>query len=1001
MGWNSWNHFGCNVNEGLIREMADAMVSSGMRDAGYLYLNIDDCWHGERDANGYIQPDPQRFPNGMKTLADYVHARGLKLGIYSDAGSKTCAGRPGSKGYEQQDAERYAAWGIDYLKYDWCYTEGQTTREAYSLMRDKLAATGHPIVFSLCEWGSTQPWTWGAEVGNLWRTTGDIIDCWDCPSDWGGMGVVHILDQNASLAAFAGPGHWNDPDMLEVGNGGLTETESRAHFSLWCILAAPLIAGNDLRTMPDSIREILTNREVIAVDQDPAGIQGARVRDDGEGEVWSKPLGRGGQAKAVALLNRGATPATITVRWEEIGLAPGEATVRDLWDHADRGTFRGTYSAEVPPHGVVLVRIQGTHAPPMAPGRYSLSDLNDLMASNGFGPMERNTSNGESAGGDGRPIQLAGVVYPKGIGCHAPAEIRYRLNGRNARFTARVGLDDEVGRNGSVTFQVWGDEALLFNSGLMTYSAVPRPVDVELAGKQELRLVVTDGGDNIHFDHADWADAQLILGTPDDSSLFIPAVLASQGAAGSHYTSELTLVNRSPAPLSLELTYVASAGGGSGKARLTLEPGRQQILPDTITFLKNRGLPLPESGNRLGTLRLSWPYPGTASDLAAQVRTTTPVPLGQAGLAYAGLPATHLLEGTSYICGLRQNGDDRSNVAFQHGGAPDSGHLRLRATLFSSELAAPHVFPDLLLAPGEFLQWNSVLNSHDLAVASGYLRVEKIEGKGPYYAYGVINDQLTSDGSFVPAQAAVPDAVPLLLLPALVETRDYLSELVLTNWSALAKTLRLEWQCAALAVPGNRAVLEITLSAGEQRLVPDFVEYLRRRGIQGIPASGDTLVGSLLARCLDWDGAGIFLGARISTRNGTGHFGTFAPALSLVEASFDSTWIFGLQQNSQNRTNLALVNTGAIEGSDDHFSIELFHGETGQSLKTVEGISLGSGEWRQWNSILLEHTPGIPHAYARIRRIGGASPFVVYAVINDGEYPGLRSGDGAYIQSTP
>lgn len=357
MGWNSWNKFACDVNEQLIREMADAMVTSGMKDAGYVYLVIDDCWQIDRDAQGNILPDPHRFPSGMKALADYVHSRGLKFGLYSDAGTLTCQKRPGSRGYEFQDARQYAAWGVDYLKYDWCSTGTQNAPASYSIMRDALLKAGRPIVFSICEWGTSKPWLWAKDVGNLWRTTGDIQDCWDCKRDWGGMGVVHILDLQDGLESYAGPGHWNDPDMLEVGNKGMTITEYRAHFSLWCILAAPLMAGNDLRNMTNEVKEILTNREVIAVDQDSLGMQGRRVKRDGDREVWAKQLADGG--RAVVLFNRGPKSQEISVSWTEIGYPQQVAAqVRDLWAHKDLGKLTGKFSAEVPSHGVVMVTVK-------------------------------------------------------------------------------------------------------------------------------------------------------------------------------------------------------------------------------------------------------------------------------------------------------------------------------------------------------------------------------------------------------------------------------------------------------------------------------------------------------------------------------------------------------------------------------------------------------------------------------------------------------------------
>ena len=357
MGWNSWNKFACNVSEELIRKTADAMVSSGMKNAGYEYVVIDDCWQVSRDKDGNIIADPQRFAGGMKALADYLHAKGLKLGIYSDAGTKTCQGRPGSRGYEFQDARQYAAWGVDYLKYDWCNHSTQDSISSYAIMRDALQASGRPIVFSLCEWGSTKPWLWARDTGNLWRTGGDIQDKWEVKLDWGGLGLVNILDQQSGLESFAGPGHWNDPDMLEVGNGGMTDAEYRAHFSLWAILAAPLIAGNDIRTMTDSIKEILTNKEVIAVDQDPLGRQGSRVNRQGDTEIWAKTL-EGGN-RAVILFNRDKAPATIQVKWEELGY-PGSlgARVRDLWTKKELGKYKGEFSAAVPSHGVVMITVR-------------------------------------------------------------------------------------------------------------------------------------------------------------------------------------------------------------------------------------------------------------------------------------------------------------------------------------------------------------------------------------------------------------------------------------------------------------------------------------------------------------------------------------------------------------------------------------------------------------------------------------------------------------------
>lgn len=351
MGWNSWNHFACNVSESLIRETADSMAANGMRDAGYRYVVIDDCWQVSRDVNGMIVADPTRFPHGIKALADYVHSKGLRFGIYTDAGTKTCQGRPGSYGHEEQDARTYAAWGVDYVKEDWCNAKGLDAPTEYAKFRDALAHSGRAIVFSVCEWGSNQPWRWAPRIGNLWRTTEDIDDKW--PS------MLDNLDMSSQHATVAGPGAWNDPDMLEVGNGGMTDGEYRAHMSMWAILAAPLIAGNDVRTMAAATRAILLNPEVIAVDQDSLGAEGILVWEaPPDLQVWSKRLRDG--SHAVALLNRSKESAKITANFARVGIhTDSMATVRDMWKHADLGTFKGEFSAEVPAHGVVMVRMRG------------------------------------------------------------------------------------------------------------------------------------------------------------------------------------------------------------------------------------------------------------------------------------------------------------------------------------------------------------------------------------------------------------------------------------------------------------------------------------------------------------------------------------------------------------------------------------------------------------------------------------------------------------------
>jgi alpha-galactosidase len=348
MGWNSWNKFASRVDDATVRSIADAMATNGMKEAGYLYVNIDDTWEAGRDAQGNILTN-KKFPD-MKALADYVHSKGLKLGIYSSPGPNTCAGYEGSYGHEAQDARTYAAWGIDYLKYDWCGARTLYTDEEmpaiYQIMGDALLKTKRPIVYSLCQYGRLDVWKWGTDAGgNLWRTTGDIRDAWDSMTRIG-------FSQN-ELAPWAKPGHWNDPDMLEIGNGAMSETEYKTHMSLWCILAAPLLAGNDLRNVSPEILAILTNREVIAVDQDKLGRQGKQVWKSGDQEIWSRPLSGG--AQAVAFFNRAAEPAKVTGKWADIGIA-GQRRLRDLWLHQDIDWPGPEYSVTVPPHGVVMLR---------------------------------------------------------------------------------------------------------------------------------------------------------------------------------------------------------------------------------------------------------------------------------------------------------------------------------------------------------------------------------------------------------------------------------------------------------------------------------------------------------------------------------------------------------------------------------------------------------------------------------------------------------------------
>jgi alpha-galactosidase len=373
MGWNSWNTFTDQLCDSLVRQIADSMVSTGMRDLGYQYVNIDDFWQlVDRDAKGNIQVNTEKFPSGIKAVADYVHSKGLKLGIYSDAAGLTCGGVAGSNGHEEQDARAFADWGIDLLKYDYCHAPAgkDTAIKRYSRMAKALRNTNRSIVFSVCEWGQREPWTWAAKVGgNYWRTTWDIRNAWNRDTyDESHSSIMQITDINAPLADCAAPGHWNDPDMLVIGIydnpkavvnvagvKGCSDTEYQTHMSLWCLMASPLLCGNDIRNMNQATREILLNREIIAINQDPLGKQAKRIRDDGDAEVFAKPLADG--SWAVGLLNRNdASETPIRISWKELGIE-GEWMIRDLWDHQDLGGHTGYFEKPVLPHQCAVIRL--------------------------------------------------------------------------------------------------------------------------------------------------------------------------------------------------------------------------------------------------------------------------------------------------------------------------------------------------------------------------------------------------------------------------------------------------------------------------------------------------------------------------------------------------------------------------------------------------------------------------------------------------------------------
>lgn len=370
MGWNSWNTFATNIDEKLVKETADIMVSSGLAAAGYNYIVLDDGWMTrERDANGDLVPDPVKFPSGMKSLIDYVHSKGLKFGLYNCSGTQTCAGYPGTRGYEYQDARFYAKLGIDFLKYDWCNTKGITAPEAYTTMSNALKTAGRPIVFSLCEWGDNQPWEWGKPVGNLWRISGDIYPCFDCefkhPENWSSWGFMKIAEMRKDIRKYSGPDHWNDFDMMEVGNE-MNDTEDKSHFAMWCMLSSPLFTGNDYRKMSKETLAILTNKELIAVNQDKLGIQGFKHSAEDGLEVWVKPLSDGNWA--VTFLNRSEVSKKINFDWKKNAIKDVDFgyeadfnkttfKLKNLWTNKDSGNTKKNFTAELASHDCITLKL--------------------------------------------------------------------------------------------------------------------------------------------------------------------------------------------------------------------------------------------------------------------------------------------------------------------------------------------------------------------------------------------------------------------------------------------------------------------------------------------------------------------------------------------------------------------------------------------------------------------------------------------------------------------
>jgi len=515
MGWNSWNCFHEDINETQIREIADRMVDSGMRDAGYRLLVLDDAWMAaERDKDGCLQADPKKFPSGMKALGEYLHGKGLKYGIYQDRGTMTCQKLPGSLGHEDVDMQTFADWGVDFVKMDSCYAEknGRTSVDDYDIFRAAIAQTGRPMVLSIADYGNAA-WIWdGGRNAQLWRTSDDIrakmSSVYACAETSSGSTRIHPAFNG--LWQFAGPGHWNDPDMLQVGNMELPDEErqaaDRAHFSLWCILAAPLMAGNDLRALDESVRQVLTAPEVIAVNQDPRGLQGCIVRDEGDVEIYNKPLADG--TTAVLFLNKGRKKVDLALKWDEIGLS-GSQPVRDLWAREELGEYKDSFTAKgLGLHGVRMLRVgrKGDPLPgpePLAPARYRVTRPGTTYLSDLCYVWLDNQPPGIDTMADGTPIALGGKTYGKGLGCGEKTSVMFMTDRRAKRFHAVVGVapandDAAEGKDNGGRFRLlngdWFSDQVLWESGLMKPGDEPKQIEIDIQNVESLLLEFKGNG---------------------------------------------------------------------------------------------------------------------------------------------------------------------------------------------------------------------------------------------------------------------------------------------------------------------------------------------------------------------------------------------------------------------------------------------------------------------------------------------------------------------------
>lgn len=800
--------------------------------------------------------------------------------------------------------------------------------------------------------------TWAAVSGGVPMSVSAIAIH---PSD---SSVVLLLAMDGVYRSTNGGSAWSKVTSLQGGEGALVADRS-APGTFWAGGSDGIAFSSDGGASWNRMNAGLTTLEVQALAIDPADHARVYAGTNGGG-VFVLTAGSGGaptlrltspnggemwQAGSVRPITWVSTGPIASVKLEYSTTAPWGDQLVDPVTIAASAPNTGSYAWTVPQAMSPVCHVRVSDA------AGTVSDISDaafqITSCGFFGLTPPFSASFPAAGGAGR------------IDVHATTGCGWTAVSESAWIAVTSG-------------------AIGSGDGAVAYSVAANPGAAAREGT--LRI----GGKEFAVEQAGGAGS-------GEAVVFVPVVLDVHGGGSSHYTSELTLTNRSDSDALVRVTYTGAPtlGGGGGSATFTLGARRQVVHDDAIAWLASLGVAMPSSGNRAGTLRVSFSGAFSASAVAATARTTTAVANGQAGLAYAGVPSARLLTEASYVCGLRENATDRSNVALQNAGRPEDGPVTLRLTVTSGDTGAKAVLPDVTLSPGEFRQASGILGANGMA--NGWVAIEKVEGGAPYYAYGVVNDQVNSDGSFLPPHVTPVSAPAGLTIPVVLEASVYSSELVVTNVSDAAKSVWLTFVSDQVNPPDGLATTTLTLAPRAQVVIPNVFQYFRDRGVPGIGPPGSGYVGALFLRPFVGDLGGVVAGVRTSSPGGGGRYGLFYPATPAGAASEATAWLYGLRQDGSNRTNLALVNTGEAGEVDDVFEVDVWDGETGALVHTEGGLSLRAMRWMQVNTLLAAWAPGVAQGWARVRRVAGTNPFVAYAVINDGGAPRERSDDGAFL----